>query len=363
MVQTIVFSSHLPEIAWCKPCVFELPLSFIMSSSSDSSPSRPGHLDTQFFHRVFPATLPHRQQNILYATILQQPSLVTQLERQSLYEDDESVQSLIWVFHHFCSTQIYLNTLEPCTDHVILSTLHLTAALDDTMDLLHDHGFHSYIVSLPPNNVTLARIFRPIYRTMTVVERDAYEESDLRLVNQLASPPFILPVPVPHPPSSTPSIHTPSWSPQSTAATLIDKPTDPRPMFHQGWTVSYPTRTAPHDPHLGPEPVMTEATHCFQCHATGHFCVDCPEYKCPCCRQQAPGHPQYRCSCNYCTFCRCFAHLARYCPDRRCALCDTPDHLLVDCPFAEDPSPGVIFNEGDPNGLWCCPGGTDLRRG
>ena len=137
----------------------------------------------QFFHRVFPTTLPRRQRNILYATVLQQPSLVAQLEWQSLYEDDESIQSLVQIFHHFCSTQIYLNTLEPHTNHVISSTLHLTAALDDTMDLLHDHGFHSHIVSLPPNNVMLAHVFRPIYRTMTVVERDACEESDLRLVN------------------------------------------------------------------------------------------------------------------------------------------------------------------------------------
>ena len=109
-------------------------------------------------------------QHILYAAVLQQPSLVTQLEQQSLYEDDESIQSLVRVFHHFCSTQIYLNALEPHTDHVISSTLHLTAALDDTMDLLHNHGFHSHIISLPPNNVTLARVFRPIYQTMTVVE-------------------------------------------------------------------------------------------------------------------------------------------------------------------------------------------------
>ena len=152
-----------------------------MSSSSNSSPSCPGPLDSQRFHRVFPATLPRRQRNILYASVLQQPPLVTQLERQSSYEEDESVQSLVRVFHHLSSTQIYLNTLEPHTDHVISSTLHIAAAMDDTMDLLHDQGFHHHVLSLPPNNVTLGRVFRPIYRTLTVVERNAYEESDLRV--------------------------------------------------------------------------------------------------------------------------------------------------------------------------------------
>ena len=50
------------------------------SSSSNSSPSCPGPLDNQCFHHIFPTALPHCQWNILYATILQQPSLVINLE-------------------------------------------------------------------------------------------------------------------------------------------------------------------------------------------------------------------------------------------------------------------------------------------
>ena len=30
---------------------------------------------------------------------------------------------------------------------------------------------------------------------------------------------------------------------------------------------------------------------------------------------------------------------------------DDPGHIVSDCPFLEDPSQGVIFNEGDPEGL------------
>ena len=59
----------------------------------------------------------------------------------------------------------------------------MAAALDDTMDLLHDHGFYHHILSLPPDNITLAHVFHPIYCTLTAVEQDTYEESDLRLVN------------------------------------------------------------------------------------------------------------------------------------------------------------------------------------
>ena len=150
------------------------------------------------------------------------------------------MQSLVQVFHHLCSTQIYLGSLEPHTDHVTSSTLHMTAALDDILDLLHDHRFHHHILSFPPNNITLACIFRPVYRSLTAVEWDAYEESDLRL-NHILSPPPILPVPAPHMPSPTLSLETPASSPQLTTTTLLDIPTDPRPAFHQSGTASYPT--------------------------------------------------------------------------------------------------------------------------
>ena len=84
-----------------------------MSSLSNSSPSCLGYLDNQRFHHIFPATLPHHQQNILYVTILQQPSLIAKLERQSSYKEDDSIQSLVYVFHHLCLTQIYLGSFEP----------------------------------------------------------------------------------------------------------------------------------------------------------------------------------------------------------------------------------------------------------
>ena len=164
------------------------------------------------------------------------------MEQQSLYEEDESIQSLVHVFHHLVSTQMYLATLKLHTDHVLSSTLHLMPTVDDMLDLLHDHGLHHHILSLPPQNITLTCLFRPIYRTLTVVERDVYEESDMRLINRPVSPPFVLPVPAPHSPTPTePANNDPVPSLQSTSLTLIDEPADLYPAFHQGHTTSYPT--------------------------------------------------------------------------------------------------------------------------
>ena len=147
----------------------------------NSSPSCLGALDSQHFHHIFPTTLLHHQCNILYATVLQQSSLITDLERQSLYEEDDSTQSLIHVFHHLYSTQIYLGSFEPRTDHVTSSILHIASVLDDVLDLLHDHGFHHHVVALLPHNLTLARVFQSIYHTLSAMEQDAYEESDLEV--------------------------------------------------------------------------------------------------------------------------------------------------------------------------------------
>ena len=75
-----------------------------------------------------------------------------------------------------------------------------------------------------------------------VVEWDVYEESDMRLINHLALPPFILPMPAPPSPTPTePSEGDPVPSLQSIFLTLVNEPADPRPAFHQGCTASYPT--------------------------------------------------------------------------------------------------------------------------
>ena len=337
-------------------------LTYTMSSLSNSSPSHPGRLNSQQFHWVFPYALPCRQHNILYTTVLQQPCLVAKLECQSAYEENNSIQSLVHVFHHLCSMQIYLGTLEPHTDHIVPSTLHIVSTLEDILDLLHDNGFYHFVLALLPNNITLTHIFRPIYCTSMAVERDAYEESDLRLVHHIST---LLPLPIPTPcaPSPALSLETPALSPLSIATTLIDTPTDTHPAFHQDHTTSYPTWVIPRHPCLGPPMETTLETVCFHCHVFRHLCVDCPDYECPNCHQHALGHPQYRCLHNFCSFCQPFSHMPRYCLDQQCALCNDPGHVVTDCPFLEDPSSGVIFNDGGPKGIWSCPGGTSLQRG
>ena len=209
-------------VAWCELSVLEPPPH--KCPLCPCRPIPPHHAQDVLTVNTFTVSsqLPYHITNE-NAAILQQPSLVIELEHQSSYEEDDAVQSLIRVFHHLCSTQIYLGSFKPHTDHIVSTTLHVAAALDNIMDLLHDHNFHQYVIALPPNNITLAHIFHPIYCTMTAIKQNTYEESDLRLVNHLLSPPR-LPVPPPRAPSPTAS--TPTSSPLSTATTLVDESTD-----------------------------------------------------------------------------------------------------------------------------------------
>ena len=196
----------------------------------------------------------------------------------------------------------------------------------------------------------------------TAVEWDTYKELDLRLVHHISSL-LSLPIPTPHVLSPAPSLETPVSSPLSIATTLVNTPADTRPVFHQDHTASYPTWVIPRNPHLGPPMKATPETVCFHCHALRHLHVDCPDYECPNCHQWTPGHPQYHCLRNFCSFCWHFSHMPYYCPDQWCALCDDPGHVIANCPFSEDPSSGVIFNNGDPKGIWSCSGGANLQRG
>ena len=270
--------------------------------------------------------------------------------------------AFIRIFHHLCSTQIYLGSLEPQNNHVISSTLHIASVLDDVLNTIHDHGFHHHIFTLPLHNLTPTHVFCSSHCTLTAMEWETYKESDLRLVNHISPPTPTLPVSAPSTPT-TESMEISVLSPSSTTLTLFDEPADPHPEFHQNCTASYPTQVVSQDPHLGPPMVATEETVCFHCHTLGHVHVNCPDYECPHCRQHAPRHPQYWCLCNNCSFCQHFSHLSRYCLDRWCALCDNLKHVIADCPFSEDPSAGVIFNNTDPEGLWYRTGGTTLWRG
>ena len=171
------------------------------------------------------------------------------------------------------------------------------------------------------------------------MHNNAYEELDLRLVNRISSPTPAMPIPAPHMPSTT-NLETPASSLLSTTATLVNDPADPHPAFHQNRTTSYPTRVVPRDPCLGPSMAATPETICFHCHTTGNLHVNCPDYKCPNCRQLTPGHPQYQCLCNYCSFCQHFSH-----PPTLVQTSNAPSVMTLDTSLQTVPSlrtPAVV---------------------
>ena len=110
------------------------------------------------------------------------------------------------------------------------------------------------------------------------------------------------------------------------------------------WLLSSPTQVLPHPGALHPAPAGP-LTKCFRCHLLGHYHEDCPSYTCPHCHLSAPGHPSSACLRHQCGFCHNWGRCNRFCPHCTCGVCNTPGHIINDCP-AEHLSPlqsSVIF--------------------
>ena len=156
---------------------------------------------------------------------------------------------------------------------------------------------HHHILALPPHNVTLTCIFWPIYHTLSIMEWDAYEESNLRTTLC----PTLLKL----------HLETPVWAyPWQWLQRLFAFTATPLGIF-VSTVLSMNAPTASNTPQATPNTAVCTTT------------VLLPVLR-PC---------------------------PHYCPDRLCTLCNDPGHVITNCPFSEDPSSDVIFNNGDPEGI------------
>ena len=120
-----------------------------LSSSSSTSPLRS--------QRVVPTLLPNYTVHLLYTGILTNPIALCTVEDLPLYDEDLICQELIHLFHLVSSTQRYHALSAPSdlpTPFGIPLCTSLNALLGRILNILHLHGFHTFVERVPLKSYT-----------------------------------------------------------------------------------------------------------------------------------------------------------------------------------------------------------------
>ena len=349
-------------------------------SSPLSSPSSPIS-DTSFLssHPVYPCVLPTSVTYTLYVAVITNAPVLYELEKLPFYESDAISQELVRLLHDALRLQSYYPSSTPDPSQVLI--LVTGDLVRRTLNILHLHGFHTYVTRLPAE--LLRPIFSPIFLSMSPFDQERYREIVTSEPAESITEVTLTPVPVPPPassyqPSSPSSLSTslvsrissrPGSPSLSLASRISSRPASPtltlvpetgfsqenallRGAYSQRTSSGHRIISAPTQvlPSLFLKPPATPDTQCFRCHNKGHYRENCPSYRCPHCHEMAPGHPSHLCLRTRCTFCKRWGHSDRACPSRVCADCDQPGHIADDCPFSNlTPEQAAhVFGDGTP---------------
>ena len=171
-------------------------MSFLSSSHSSSSLSSSSSTSLLRLCRVVPTLLPNYAVHLLYSGILANPIALCTVEDLPLYNEDLICQELIHLFHLVSSTQQY-HTLSAPSDLSAPFGIPLCTSLNALpgriLNILHLHGFHTFVERVPSK--ILYPTFRRVFLAMTLEEQNHYLE-------QTGLPAVIFPPPVPIPPPS-----------------------------------------------------------------------------------------------------------------------------------------------------------------
>ena len=178
-------------------------MSFLSASHSSSSLSSFSSTSLLRSRRVVPTLLPNYTVHLLYTGILANPITLRAIEDLPLYDKDLICQELIRLFHLVSSMQRYHALSAPSnlpTPFGIPLRTSLNTLLGCILNILHLHGFHTFVERVPSK--ILYPMFRQVFLTMTLEERNLYLE-------QTELPAAISPPPIPIPPLSE-TISSPS---------------------------------------------------------------------------------------------------------------------------------------------------------
>ena len=258
--------------------------------------------------------LPTSHIHALFILVIATPAILIAVEGLSSYQQDVPCQLLVQLLHHVTLAQ--LQHFRACPDNLptlfglpLRTTLFLLPG--PILDLLVSHSFHCYLEELPTD--VLHPTFAEIFLSLTQAEQRNYLEQ----VGPLPSPAAIpLALRISSPPPS------PTTSPVNTDNVIRIQITEGQ------WITSSATRVlVPHSHSTSPN------TQCYVCSNLGHYGLFCPMYICSVCGEAAPGHAAHHCLETQCDLCHRWGHSNDVCNLRICGRCDTPGHVVDNCPI------------------------------
>ena len=238
----------------------------------------------------------------LYTLVIATPAILIAVEGLPSYQTDITCQLLVQLLHHIALAQI--QHFRACPDNlpnVFGLPLHTTLSLlpGPVLELLHTHSFYHYLEELPID--ILYPAFCQIYLTLTWAEQQHYR-GQTGIVPQTTDSPS--PIPLALQISSCPTSPAPS---------TIDDQDVIRIQITEGqWITSSASRVL-----VQCSQSSSPNTHCYICSDLGHHGLFCPMHTCPTCGEAVPGHTAHHCLVTQCDL---------------CGRCDTPGHVVDNCP-------------------------------
>ena len=271
--------------------------------------------------------LPMSHIHTLFILVIATPAILITVEGLSSYQQDIPCQLLVQLLHHIALAQ--LQHFRACPDNLptlfglpLRTTLSLLPGL--ILDLLVSHSFHRYLEELPTN--ILYPAFTEIFLSLTQAEQRSYLEQ----VGSLPSPvavPLALHITSPPPSPATSSINVDDviriqiaegqWITSSASRVLVQR-----------------SRSTSHN------------TQCYICSDLGHHGLFCPMHTCSTCGEVAPGHMAHHCLETQCDLCLRWEHSDNVCNLWICGRCDTPGHVVDNCPINPLAQPDIRYTYG-----------------
>ena len=271
--------------------------------------------------------LPMSHIHTLFILVITTPAILIAIKGLSSYQQDVPCQLLVQLLHHVALTQ--LQHFRVCPDNLPTSfglPLRTTLSLlpGPVLNLLVSHSFYCYLEELPTD--ILHPTFTKVFLSLTRAKQHSYLEQ-VRPLPSPAAIPLALRISF-LPPS-------PTTGPVNTNDVIWIQ------IAEGQWITSSASRVL-----VQCSRSNSPNTQCYICLDLSHHRLFCPMLICSVCGEAVPGHAAHHCLETQCNLCHGWGHSDNVCNLQICGRCDTPGHVVDNCPVNPLTQPDVHYTYG-----------------